>query len=561
MSGDSITGGKFIAHTLKAYGVDHVFFVDAILRRALIEMEEIGIRRILTHSEKAAAYMADGYARAGYRPGVCMAQSVGAANLAAGLQDAYLGNSPVIAMTGRQVSQNQYRNAYQELPHEPLFSAVTRFSGRADRIEQLPHLLRMAFRESTSSTPRPVHLDIAGHTGDVLGREQIEAELQCDERFSRVPPFRSLPEASALQALRVELSRSRRPVIVVDRGAMIVQAESAIALFAETVGVPVVASLDGKTVLVDDHPLNGGIVGNYSRACANQIVHEADLVIFAGSDTGDQVTANWTLPKAGTRVVQIDPDPLELGRNFAGALLLQGDVRATFEALLTASSRLECAPWLQRVVSLVAEWRESADQWRGDTSVPIKPAHLCAALSEWLPENALLVADTGYSSQWAGTLVYMNHQRQRFLRAAGSLGWSFPAAMGAKCALPDQPVVCFTGDGGFMYHMAELETARRWGINTITIVNNNQQLAQGAANIDVVYRGRSQERKHEIHVFRDTNFARLAREHGCFGIRVERPEDLPGAFAEAHASGLPAVIDVVTDPAARPVSGSPPRPT
>ncbi len=556
-----ITGGRFIAETLKAYGVDHVFFMDAILRRALIEMEELGIRRILTHSEKAAAYMADGYARAGYRPGVCMAQSVGAANLAAGLQDAYLGNSPVIALTGRQVAKNQYRNAYQEIPHEPLFASTTRFSGRVDTAEQLPHLLRMAFRESMSSTPRPVHLDIAGHTGDALGAEAITEPIRCDEVFRRVPPFRPAPTPALLEALETEIGRASRPLIVVDRGAMIAQAESAIATFAQASGIPIVSSLDGKAVLVDDHPLNGGIAGSYSRSCANEIFSEADLVIFAGSDTGDQTTANWSLPGNSARIVQIDIDPFELGRNFPSALLIQADVRTTFELMSRSGIRADTHSWRGRVIELVNRWKAKADQWGSDDSLPIKPPYLCAQLSDWLPSNAILVADTGFSSQWAGTLVRFKHPEQRFLRAAGSLGWSFPAALGAKCALPDQPVICFTGDGGFMYHLPELETARRWGIKTITIVNNNQQLAQGASNIDAVYQGRPQARKHEIHVFRDTDFAGLAQDYDCFGIRVERPGDLQTAFAKAMASDLPVVIDVKTDPSARPVSGATPRPT
>ena len=161
-----MTGARMVARMLQAHGVDHVFFMDAILRRALAEMEDCGIRRILGHSEKAVAYMADGYARIAGRPGVCMAQSVGAANLASGLQDPWLGQSAVIALTGRHVAPFQYRNAYQEVEHAPLFAPVTKFSGRADTLEQIPHLLRMAFREATSGTPRPVHLDIAGFTGD-----------------------------------------------------------------------------------------------------------------------------------------------------------------------------------------------------------------------------------------------------------------------------------------------------------------------------------------------------------------------------------------------------------
>jgi acetolactate synthase-1/2/3 large subunit len=168
-------GARAVAQLLKEHGVSHVFFMDAVLRRALAEMEDFGITRVLGHSEKAVAYMADGYARVSGRPGVCMAQSVGAANLASGMQDPYLGHSPVIAITGRHVAAFQYRNAYQEVDHGPLFDAVTKFNGRIDDVEQIPHLFRTAFREATTGTPRPVHLDIGGFTGDAL--TPMEADL------------------------------------------------------------------------------------------------------------------------------------------------------------------------------------------------------------------------------------------------------------------------------------------------------------------------------------------------------------------------------------------------
>ena len=144
-----MTGGRFLAETLNGYGVTHAFFVPAIVRKAVVEMDRVGIRRIVTHGEKAAAYMADGYARAANRPGVCMAQSVGAANLAAGLQDPYLGLSPVIAITGHRPLLHQYRNSYQEIEHIRSFDSVTKYNVVVDSVEQLPHLLRQAFREAT----------------------------------------------------------------------------------------------------------------------------------------------------------------------------------------------------------------------------------------------------------------------------------------------------------------------------------------------------------------------------------------------------------------------------
>ena len=210
-------GARLVAHLLQAHGVTHVFFMDAVLRRALAEMEDFGITRVLGHSEKAVAYMADGYARVSGRPGVCMAQSVGAANLAAGMQDPYLGHSPVIALTGRHVAQHQYRNSYQEVDHGPLYAPVTKFSGRIDALEQLPHLFRAAFREATTGTPRPVHLDVAGFTGDALTPLEGAFDLTVDEAHTRFPAFRPAPDPAAVERAVVAIRSAKRPVIIADR--------------------------------------------------------------------------------------------------------------------------------------------------------------------------------------------------------------------------------------------------------------------------------------------------------------------------------------------------------
>ena len=160
-----MTGARFVAETFKGYGLTHAFYVPSIARRILAEMEVVGIERVVTHGEKAAVYMADGYARASNGPAVCMAQSVGAANLAAGLQDPFLGLSPVIAITGHRPLSHQYRNSYQEIEHSRPFSSTTKYSVTVDTVEQLPHLLRQAFREATSGAPGPVHLGLYGHPG------------------------------------------------------------------------------------------------------------------------------------------------------------------------------------------------------------------------------------------------------------------------------------------------------------------------------------------------------------------------------------------------------------
>lgn len=545
-----MTGARLLAETLKAYGVSHVFFMDAILRRALAEMDEIGIKRILGHSEKAVAYMADGYARVSGKPAICMAQSVGAANLAAGMQDPYLGHSPVIAITGRHVASMQYRNAYQEVAHEPLYAAVTKWQGRIDTLEQIPHLLRQAFREATTGTPRPVHLDIAGFTGDAVTPLEGEFDIAMDEAHTVFPAFRPHPDPAAIRKAVAAIKASARPVIIADRGAEICGARDALAKLAERIQSPVVATLDAKASVSEDHPLFRGTQGLYGRSCANHVIAEADLVIFAGSNTSDHTTGNYRMPKPGTPIIHIDLDPVEIGRNYPNTIGIHSDVRAALEALADSAPAVQRGEWLAHTKKFVDEWRAEADKARASDKVPLRPERICGELTELLPKDSILIADTGYAALWTGTLVYLRHPTQSYFRAAGSLGWSFPASLGAKCAAPDRPVFCFCGDGGFFYHLPELETARRRNIKTVTIVNNNHCLAQGLRNLNTAYEGHDQANKGECYEFLETDFAKVAQSFGCFGATVEKPAEFRKAFEAALASELPAVIDVKTEFAA-----------
>jgi acetolactate synthase-1/2/3 large subunit len=548
---EKMTGARLFAQMLQAYGVTHVFFMDAILRRALAEMEDTGITRVLGHSEKGVAYMADGYARVSGKPGVCMAQSVGAANLASGMQDPYLGHSPVVAITGRHVAANQYRNAYQEVDHAPLYAAVTKFHASIETLEQIPHLIRQAFREATTGTPRPVHLDMAGLTGDAIMHLEDAFDIVVDEAHTRFPAFRPRPDPEAVQRAAAAIKHSARPVIVPDRGSVISGAREALAKLAEKIQAPVVAMLDAKDLIVEDHPLFRGTGGLYGRSGANHVIDEADLVIYAGSNTSDHTTAAWKMPKSGTPIVHIDLDPVEIGRNYPNTIGIQSDVRAGLEALAGACEMAQRQEWLSRSKRHADDWRAETDKAAVSDQVPMRPPRLCRELNEVLPNDAILVADTGYAALWTGTLVYLRHPTQRYIRAAGSLGWSFPASLGAKCAAPDKPVICFCGDGGFYYHLPELETARRRGIHTVTIVNNNGCLAQGVRNLNTAYGDRDQSRKGECFEYSNTDFAAIARDFDCAGFTVEKPQDFRKAFEEASAAGKPAVLDCKTEFAAQ----------
>ena len=542
-----MTGGRFLAETLKGYGVTHTFFVPAIVRKALVEMDNLGIQRIVTHGEKAAAYMADGYARAAGRPGVCMAQSVGAMNLLAGLQDPYLGCAPVIAISGHKKLTDQYRNAYQEVLHVPPFDAVTKFNAVVDTVEQLPQLLRQAFREATSGCPGTAHLDFQGLQGEVIMEAEADMEVLVEEAFTRVPAFRPEPEAERVRDAARVLSEAARPVIVAGGGVTASGAQREVVQLAEMLSIPVATSLNAKGTIAEDHPLSVGVVGSYSRWCANRVVSEADLVVFIGSHTGSQVTNEWKVPPPGTPVVQIDIDPAELGRSYPARVALQGDARASLQRLIQVLEPLgPRADWVGRAQELVSQWKAENSPQQNSEAVPIRPERICRDLSRFLPSDALVVSDTGHAGIWTGTMMDLTHPEQSYIRCAGSLGWGPPAALGAKCAVPERPVVCFTGDGGMWYHIGELETAARYGINAVIVVNNNRALTQEKRGTERAYAGQPGN-SDELWHFLDTDFAQVARSMGCFGVRVEKPGDIQSAVEAALASGKPAVVDVVSD--------------
>ncbi len=547
------SGADFIAQAVHAYGISHVFFVPAILLRALAKMEPLGITRVMAHGEKATAYMADGYARAARKPGVVLAQHIGGSNLAAGLRDAFLAGSPVVAITGGPITATRYRHAYQDLEHFSQFDPTTKFNARVDDISRLADLWQTAMREAVTGAPGPVHLEIRGHHAEIT---LAEAEFPTlDARWTAVPPFRPSADAASVESALKRLAAAQRPVIVAGGGVAWSGAQAEVVALAERLQIPVATSLNGKGTITETHPLAVGVCGGYSRACANQTVAAADVVLFIGSHTGGQVTTGWKVPRPGTTVIHLDIDAAEIGRNYPTEIALVGDAKTVLQQMLdaaTASPALAAAandraPWLAQARGFVETWRAGLAALMQSDAVPMRPERLCAEISRALPEGGVLVSDTGHSGIWTGALVEFTRPGQRMIRCAGSLGWALPGAIGVKCALPASTVVAFAGDGGFYYHMAELETAARYGINIVMVVNNNSSLNQEIPLIDDAYGQAITEKSRELWGFRDVNFANIAQSMGCLGIRVERPSDLPAAFARAFSAGRPVVLDVVTD--------------
>jgi acetolactate synthase-1/2/3 large subunit len=545
-------GNAYLAEALKAYGLTHVFMVPTVAVPALAHLDAIGVAAVTTHGEKAAAYMADGYARARGGPGVCMAQAIGAANLAAGLRDPYMAGSPVIAITGGTRPLSRYRHVYQEIEDFPLYEPLTKFNAHVDDVRRLPDMLRQAFREAVSGAPGPVHLEIQG-----LAAETLAAELEIDatagplaeETFAFMPPFRPVADDGSVRRALELLASAERPVIVAGGGVQHSGASAELTELARRLGIPVATSLNAKGTIAETDLHAVGVVGSYSRASANRTVGNADLVFFIGSHAGSQVTDNWRLPAIGSPVIQLDIDPAELGRNYPNAASLHGDVRATLRRMLDlAPSSPGHESWLATATGYVEEFRRDQQARLTSDARPIRPERLCRELTELLPDDAIFLSDTGHSGIWTGSLIDLR-PGQKYLRCAGTLGWALPAALGAKCAFPERPVVAWTGDGGLYYHLAELETAVRNGINAVIVVNDNRSLSQDMKIFQHSWGGEDKITAvgDKMWKFDDVNLANVAADLGCASFRVESPDDIGVAVKSALAAGRPALVDVVTD--------------
>ncbi len=544
------TGAIILAELFNSFGITHIFMVPAVLRRTMVEIEKrTNIKRLHVHSEKSAAYMADGYARASGRPAICMGQVIGALNIAAGLRDAFLAHSPVIALTGGRDPKTKFKKVYQEVDDMPAFEPVTKFNATIDDVSRFPDMLEQAFRVATTGSPGPVHLQFKGNEAQIdLERTELESKFSAVN--TQIPPHRPICDDVILSRALTTIQSAKRPIIVAGGGAKHSKCSEELLEFAEKFNIPVATSLNGKDLIHSTHPLSCGVVGTYSRESANLSIKAADLVIFIGSETGSMTTHFWTLPNDKARIIQIDLEPENLGRNYFLEVAINGDAKAILKRMnelniLTAIS--ERADWLEHTSQLRRDWYDKYRSLMESDANPIRPERLCREISDNAPENALIVVDTGHAGMWMGGMFDLQHPNQNYIRSAGHLGWAFPASLGAKCALPDRPVICFTGDAGFWYHIAEIEVAVRWKINTIVVVNNNSGGNQSKRGFDRAYGGEQTAEGRQMWTFNNVNFAEIAENIGAVGIRVEKAVDIQTAIKKALQLKKPVIIDVVTD--------------
>jgi len=371
-----------------------------------------------------------------------------------------------------------------------------------------------------------------------------------EPQFAQLPAFRPEPDEASVRAALKILQEARRPVIVAGGGVRGSDAGAELVALAEALQIPVATSLNGKDTIPGNHRLAVGVTGTYSRESANRVVNAADLVCFIGTETGGMTTHFWAVPKIGTPAIQIDIEPEALGRNYPLLAAINGDAKATLARMLAQADRASAIKrknWIAEAQTICAEWHKKYQPALTSDAVPIRPERLCHELTRHVPDDAIVVVDTGHAGMWMGGMFDLTSTRQSYMRSAGHLGWAFPAGLGAKCACPQRPVVTFTGDAGFWYHIAEVETAARWNINAVTVVNNNGSGNQSKRGFDRVYGGQQTPKARELWTFSKVDFARIAQDMGAVGIRVEQASAFPAALDQALAAERPVVIDVVTD--------------
>jgi acetolactate synthase-1/2/3 large subunit len=407
---------------------------------------------------------------------------------------------------------------------------------------------------------RPTHLDFCGLQGDVIELGQTGADVAIETDKRPIPVHRPVGSDIDIERVAKIVTGTRRLVIVAGDGAAASGAGPEILALAEALAAPIATTLGARGIIPTRHRLSAGVAGSYSAPPANRIVHSADMVLFIGCDTGDQVTLNWTIPAIATPIVQIDSDPLEIGRSYPNTIGLVGDPKATVARLLEMIGHpVRDSGSADEAARIVGDWRTGMAPLSEKNTSPIAVERLCAEITKALPTDGVLVADTGYSGIWTGTMIDLNGAGQTYLRAAGSLGWAFPASLGAQCAAGRRQVVCFTGDGGFYYHLAELESARRYQIPAVIVINNNSGFGQNLTGVHRIS-GNRPGRGEELIRFGPTDFTKVAASFGVKGIRVEQPDEIARALAEALAANEPIVVDVVTDLDPRaPEPWSPPR--
>ena len=531
------SGAEALLAALVREGVDTIFGIPGGANLPIYQyLPQFPIRHVLVRHEQGAAHMADGYARASGRVGVCMATSgPGALNLVTGLATAHFDSVPVVALTGQVASPTIGTDAFQESDVIGSCLSVTKHSYQLRDPGEIEEVVAEAFHVARTGRPGAVLIDIPKdvqqtHMGDYRPLRRIRRHVA-----PQPAPEEQVEIAAA------HLSLARRPVILAGRGVAIAGAQAALLKLASTLDAPVGTTLLGTGVFPNPHPLGLGLVGFMGTGYCNRAVTECDVLLMVGMRADDRVTCRLDgfAPQA-EHIIHVNIDPAELGKTVAADCQIVGDARNVLERLV---SRVDPAPH--------PAWREQVEIWRHRYALRyphngrLQPQQALEACFRRLSGQDITVADVGLNQLWSAT-SWRGGNHGRFLNSGGqgTMGFSLPAAIGAQAAIPHRRVLSVSGEGGFVMTMQELATAVEFNLPVKAIILNNHHLGMVRQFQDDFYGGVRSQINHQV----TPDFALLAKAFGCFGAHVNTLVELEAALESAFAYPGPALIDCEIDP-------------
>jgi acetolactate synthase-1/2/3 large subunit len=548
-----MTGGYAIAELVRHHRPGPIFGMGGFQLLPFYEgVRALGLRHVLVNDERTGAFAADAYARLTGRPGLCDGTlGPGAVNLVTALVESLNAGIPLVAFVGDTHRSYAGRHMTQESHQEQLLTPAVKEYVRVEDVARIPELVRRVFAVATSGRPGPVVLAVPE---DVAHAEHgfDPADFWALERHQRIPALRSRPAAEDVERAADLLAHASRPVVLAGGGVHLSGAHTELADLAALLGAPVAHTLSGKGSLACTDPLSIGLFGRYTRY-ANEVIDEADLVLVVGCKLGEVATRRYTVPRKDVPLIQLDCVAEEIGRWTKVDVALHGDAREGLRDLAAAVKTGELVAKDEHWAGIArrrATWTEQAAPRYRDAEKPIDLARLMGELNTVLPPDAVVVADGGFASHWAGLLYDTKRAGRGFVadRGFASIGYGLPGAIGARFGRPDAPVVAITGDGGFNMAAGDLETAVREGLAFTLVVVNNAASGYVKALQHAVY-GPGRYSSSDL---AEVDYAAVAKAYGCEGVRVTDPDQLGGVLSQAIVhTGRPIVVDVVVtrDPA------------
>ena len=557
------SASEMIVQTLEEAGIEYVFGIPGggtgqIFQ--ILETKQDRIKTILVRHEQVAAIMADAYGRAAGKPAAIMGQGLFmGSNAAFGIMEAMLSSSPMLVITDTSDGGAAQRPAnqsgageYGSIDLQSMFKAMTKYTTLATNPKEAVLGAQMAIKHAVSGRPGPATLLM--RSAAISGEVDVESPPFIHNAAGFLNTVKPASAAVDIERAIQILNESKRPVIIAGNGVHVARAHDELQQLAEQWGMPVATSYKGKSAISEDHPLSLGMVGTYGQEAANKAVGDADTVLVIGALLRSQETVGERpdiFNPARQRIIQIDIDERNAGWSFPVEIGLIGDAKAILEQLVEASKAAAPGNASNR-----SEWTASMQTRRDaagfhdqpemhEDSSPVKPQRLIAQLQATMPADTIYALDAGNNRTWMAHL-YRAQQANTFYSPGGTagMGWALPAAVGLKLVYPDQPVVCISGDGGYMMTVNAISTAVQYDLPIICVVFNNGTL--GMVNDH-------QPEGHKIaSEFYPTNNATVAEGMGAWGIQISDSKDLPDALRAAQASGRTAVIDVIIDPGPSP---------